>query len=108
MEGTTDTGSRISRRTLIKRGAVLGTAAWAAPVVSSVSSPAHAAGSASCQEVTCTQVTFGTTVIRLRCRPAPGYEGCLCRCAGDLNSPCAAADPCTVRMVCEPDPTCTF
>lgn len=39
----------ISRRTLIKRGAVVGgTLVWAAPVVQSLSAPAFAAGSPAC------------------------------------------------------------
>ena len=39
----------ISRRTLIKRGAVVGgTLVWAAPVVQSLSAPAFAAGSPQC------------------------------------------------------------
>jgi len=39
---TDDTGAGLSRRDLIKRGAVVGGVVWAAPVVQSLSSPAFA------------------------------------------------------------------
>ena len=45
MNDGTGTGGGLSRRALIRRGAIIGGVVWAAPVVQSMTSPAFAAGS---------------------------------------------------------------
>lgn len=53
MDNEFETNLGISRRSLIKRGAVVGgTLVWAAPVVQSLSAPAYAAGTPACTVVT--------------------------------------------------------
>lgn len=101
-------GGGISRRSVLKRAAVGGAVVWAAPVVTSLTTPAFAQGSPSCTEETCSKVTIGGRPVYFRCAPAPGQEGCLCACGGAPDTGCSLSDPCTVTIVCVPDPTCTI
>lgn len=95
----------VSRRSVLKKAAIGGAVVWAAPAITSLSSPAFADGSPRCKEDTCTKIDFGT-VIFLRCVSL--VPGCLCVCGGDPNSTCAEPVPCLVPIVCTPDPTCEF
>jgi hypothetical protein len=97
----------VSRRSVLKKAAIGGAVVWAAPAITSLSAPAFAEGSPSCQEDICSKVIIpGGTTIFLRCHSS--VPGCLCKCAGDPNSTCSAPDPCVVPIVCVIDPTCTF
>lgn len=101
----------LGRRELLRRGAILGGAvAWTTPVVQSLTGPAFAAASPAgqaCVEQTCSRVDIPGGPVYLSCEPAPGFAGCLCRCGGDLDSPCAAPDPCAVPIVCTIVLSCT-
>ena len=101
----------LDRRDLLKRGAMVGGAlVWTVPAVQTLAGPAFATTSPigqPCVEKTCSEVVIGPIVIKLRCEPVVGFEGCLCRCAG-ANVPCSATDPCTIPIVCTPDDTCTI
>lgn len=91
----------IDRRTLIKRGAVVGgTLVWAAPVVQSLSAPAFAAGSPlrECQVETCT--SDGTTrEIRLY-----DADPACCDCLNGVAGACAG-DPCADKTQVGPTVT---
>ena len=72
----------ISRRSLIKRGAVTGgTVLWAAPVVQSFTNAVGAqAGTPKCDPVACVTLGFGFV---LRCTPSTTDDAnCLCCCSG--------------------------
>jgi hypothetical protein len=97
----------MSRRTLLKRGAVVGgTLVWAAPAVQTLASSAMAA-STSCNASTCANVIVCNskgqncmTVGHLTCAPTnPDDEQCLCVCAGQPGS-CPEAQPCEVPLTC--------
>lgn len=101
----------LSRRTLLRRSAVVGgTLVWAAPAVQTLAKPAFAAtGSAACQATVCAVLTngYGGVLGHLTCTAAnAGDQGCLCKCAlgvGQCNEP----SPCTVPLTCtdfEPGP----
>ena len=100
----------ISRRTVIKRGAIVGgTLMWAAPAVRTISrAGAQSVGTAPCNPVFCGLV--GTTVFR--CFPTnPSQSNCLCEC--DAGSPatdpnCPNNDPCQAEITCVKDPTCNI
>jgi hypothetical protein len=94
----------MSRRTLLKRGAVVGgTLVWAAPAVQTLaSSVAHA--SVLCNSTTCTEVfdRHGNLKGHLCCTPTnPADNNCPCACAGELpNSSCPEPDPCNIAFTC--------
>lgn len=88
----------VSRRSVLKKAAVGGAVVWAAPVITSLSSPAFAAGSEACDSSTCTEIKFGGVVFgHFICVPSPGFLGCPCLCAGlPTNSPCPSpGHPCS-------------
>lgn len=101
----------LGRRDVLKRGAMVGGALiWTVPAVQTLAGPAFAASSPAgqpCVETTCSRVTFGGVDVFLSCNPAPTFEGCLCRCAGDPSSPCISPTPCTVPQVCIIVPSCS-
>jgi hypothetical protein len=92
----------ISRRSVLRRAAVGGAVVWAAPVITSLSTPAHAEGSPACESATCTRITpEGAPALYLRCAPQAGQEGCPCACAGQpTGDPCASPDPCDIDFTC--------
>jgi hypothetical protein len=92
----------MSRRTLLKRGAVVGgTLVWAAPAVQTLGRSAFAASPA-CDSTTCTDVRKnGVIVGHLCCSPSPADMNCPCVCAGLAPpSACPEADPCSVKFTC--------
>lgn len=103
-EDQVEPGSGITRREVLRRGAILGGAvAWATPVVQVVGMrPALAqAPSPGCQTTTCSEVTDnqGNVIAILRCEPSDANAAaCFCCCAGvtsfcpDCTSP--TIDPC--------------
>lgn len=95
-------GLGISRRSLIKRGAIVGgTVLWAAPVVQSFTSPAGAVeGSPACSCVLI--VTIGPN--QYSCTLEPNSCACFCCCQFGANcANCNSAqhnnDPCAVPAV---------
>jgi hypothetical protein len=98
----------VSRRSVIKKGAIAGGAViWAAPVVQSFASPAGAQGRGTvCTGVTCGPFTFGGVTVNLRCTPADeNARACLCCCAG--NTPdCAGCTPEPGETPCDADVVC--
>lgn len=96
-EDTPTTG--ISRRTVLKRAAVGGAVVWAAPAITTMTSPAYAQGSPVCIASTCVEFSFGSQTFHAFAAPPPGQEGCPCVCAGlPTNDPCTNADPCSVQI----------
>lgn len=96
----------ISRRDLIKRGAVVGgTLVWATPVVQRLTPPAFAAGT-TCDCFFCAETSFGT----LKCVPNdPNDCNCVCECADpSVDFGCTKSDPCNVSVTCTPDPDCSI
>ena len=92
---------RLSRRTVIKRAGVAGAVVWTAPLLSSVTNPAHAAGSA----VPCPQgcdpnnpCGGGQPVCgpSCGCVPEEGSGDCFCH----QGSSCGAITPCTATSQC--------
>jgi hypothetical protein len=96
----------LSRRTLLKRSAVVGgTLVWAAPVVQTLAKPAFAAGGSSpCHSTTCTNVFKNKKQTILLghqiCAPQPQDRDCPCECVGLPGTKCSEADPCTVVITC--------
>ena len=97
----------ISRRDIIKRGAIVGgTLVWAVPVVQSIGGTAFAASTQASQACNC--VTFvcrtnqnGTHQIKT-CTYSAENCGCFCNCGDVATFPCAAPDPCDVPTICSP------
>jgi hypothetical protein len=81
----TERSRRVTRRGALKRGAVIGTAAWTAPLI--LSSTAHAAGISQCTTVVC-----GTAPNQVCC---PAGDPC-------TNNTCCATLVCS--GMCCPDP----
>ena len=106
---TTPVGG-ISRRSVLRNAAIGGGLVWAAPVVQSMTTPAFAQdGSPACEDQVCSEVVVGgQVVLRLRCEPVTGNEGCLCACAQVQGFTCPSADPCNVQLYCVPDDTCVL
>jgi hypothetical protein len=97
----------LSRRTLLRRSAVVGGAlVWAAPAVQTLAKPAFAAGgSAPCDSTTCVNVIKHNVVIgHLDCGPQPQDRDCPCECFGQPGTVCAEANPCNVQITCVPGP----
>ncbi len=96
----------ISRRSVLKKAAVGGAVVWAAPAITSLTSPAAAAGSDACEPGICTELALpdGTVLGHFSCNTVNANEaGCLCECAGQpTNAPCTNASPCTVLITCSP------
>ena len=110
MDGT-GTGARagLSRRTLIKRGVVVGGLAWAAPAITTIGS-ARGQTAGSPQPCDC---TFCATVVPpegptlyFDCTGTSTDDcNCLCVCSG-VDAPCSHPnDPCVVGITCTPRPT---
>jgi hypothetical protein len=93
----------MSRRTLLKRGAVVGgTLVWAAPAVQTLSRSAFAASPA-CDSSTCVNVkSHGVIIGHLDCAPTnPADNNCPCVCAGAAPpGSCPEANPCTISFTC--------
>jgi len=83
-----------SRRDLIKRGAVVGTVVWAAPVIDSFVSSASAAGSGVCGAVTICVYNQCTT-----CDPVAHIHSCPPAASGDYA---LSAVPALINGVCSP------
>ena len=76
----TEENSGLSRRDLIKRGAVVGGVVWAAPVVSSMANPAFASSPpppGDCTDKYRFQVDYGETDFKAPTNPANGNQDCL-------------------------------
>jgi hypothetical protein len=103
-EETPTTG--ISRRSVLKKAAVGGAVVWAAPTITSMTSPAFADGSPACVSSTCSKVEFGSFSFFLKCAPPVGFEGCPCACAGAPGVTCPSPDPCSIPFLCVVVPSC--
>jgi hypothetical protein len=94
----------LSRRTLLKRSAIVGgTLVWAAPAVQTLAKPAFAAtGSSPCDSSTCTEVFRKKVLVGHQiCAPQPQDRDCPCMCAGLPGTKCSEPDPCVgVRVNC--------
>ena len=109
----------ISRRQIIKRGALAGAVVWAVPVISTFKTPAGAqttGGSPLCDCFFCARIKFqpahGPAVFVLgKCVPTvPSDCACMCCCfgLGNCNQCGHSATACTIPVTCTPDPTCTI
>lgn len=97
-----DANLGISRRGLIKRGAIVGgTIAWVAPTLQSFRSPAFAATSAACTAEVCLQVTSkGRTFVKT-CIMDANSTACACCCIWGECAGCdhGGVDPCETELV---------
>lgn len=93
--------SGLDRRKLIKRAGIVtaGVAAWSTPMVTSLASAAHAAGSApsDCGSCDLNDPCFGQTL----CNPTGGQFGCYCSQRFDRSGcTCLQAGFCNDFLVC--------
>lgn len=104
----TEAASGLTRRKLIKRGAIAGgTLMWVAPVVQSFTSPAFGQGaplqSDLCRCVVCIDVIVNNIPFTTCCTLTPNSCACLCCCANTGGPQCAACsvpnNPCSVLPV---------
>jgi hypothetical protein len=98
-EGRPESG--VSRRTLIKRGAIVGGLVWVTPVVQSLTTPANAqevpgGGSPLCRA--CLAVTVGSTTTHFNVIPSSACCNCIEANGGNLAALfiCLASRTCTL------------
>lgn len=106
----TEATSGLTRRKLIKRGAIAGgTLMWVAPAVQSFTSPAGAqvVGSPECSTTICVGIDIGadgTDDFFLICELEEDSGNCLCCCVTGANrfcDPCSNPSPCDAPLVFE-------
>ena len=90
--------SRISRRKVMKAGAVVGGTVWVAPVIDSFLSRAAGQSNPACAGATC-----GSGVITTSC---PGGEGCFCFTSANGSGFCGVSICCSSLNACSATNTC--
>lgn len=80
----------ISRRTVIKRGAIVGGAIWAAPAITTLSQAGAqgTGGTPVCECAVLVQVTFGGSTANFRCELTAEACACLCFCQFGVGGRC--------------------
>jgi hypothetical protein len=83
----------LSRRDVIKRGAVAGGIIWAAPVVESFTNAAFATGSPPCTSSACIDVTMGGSSFHHFCSLDQNSVACQCCCVFSAMCNSCTPDP---------------
>lgn len=97
---TIERADGISRRTVIKRGAIVGGAIWAAPAITTLSqaSAEGAGGTPVCECAVLVQVVFGGSTSNFRCELTEGSCRCACFCEFGVGDACQ----CPAALVIQP------